>query len=181
VPPAGFEPALPPPEAGKTQIMRVSGVSVSRFPCSRCHGLLWCPWFIARTLARRRSSPVGDSATGHPYRVTWVAPPGTVTVAPARQAMPWSASAFRPGSLRNLRSERPDRRHSLRLDVLTMTRRAYVQIRCAVVALWSERHPRYAHRIWPVSTKLDSILPTLPVPVLAGYVPSETALGREGP
>jgi hypothetical protein len=44
-----------------------------------------------------------------------------------------------------------------------MTRSAYVQVRCAVVALWSEHHPRYAHRIRPASTKLDSILPTLPV------------------
>jgi hypothetical protein len=49
------------------------------------------------------------------------------------------------------------------LDVLTMTRSAYVQVRCAVVALWSERHPRYARRIRPASTKLDSILPNLPV------------------
>ena len=56
-----------------------------------------------------------------------------------------------------------DRRHSLRLDVLTMTRSAYVQVRCAVVALWSGHHRRYAHRIRPASTKLDSILPTLPV------------------
>jgi reverse transcriptase-like protein len=56
-----------------------------------------------------------------------------------------------------------DRRHSLRLDVLTVTRSAYVQVRCAVVALWSERSPRYAQQIRPASTKLDSILPTLPV------------------
>jgi hypothetical protein len=56
-----------------------------------------------------------------------------------------------------------DRRHSLRLDVLTMTRSAYVQVRCAVVALWSERSPRYAQQIRPASTKLDSFLPTLPV------------------
>jgi hypothetical protein len=54
-----------------------------------------------------------------------------------------------------------DRRHSLRLDVLTMTRSAYVQVRCAVVALWSERLPRYAQQIRPASLKLDSILPTL--------------------
>ena len=40
-----------------------------------------------------------------------------------------------------------DRRHPLRLDVLTMTRSAYVQVSCAVVALWSKHHPRYAHRI----------------------------------
>jgi hypothetical protein len=53
-----------------------------------------------------------------------------------------------------------DRRHSLRLDMLTSTRSAYVQVRCAVVALWSERIPRYAHRIRPASTKLDSIKPT---------------------
>jgi hypothetical protein len=31
VPPAGFEPALPPPEAGKTLIIPVSGVSASPF------------------------------------------------------------------------------------------------------------------------------------------------------
>ena len=40
-----------------------------------------------------------------------------------------------------------DRRHSLRLDMLTMTRSAYVQVRWAVVALWCERHPRYSRQI----------------------------------
>src|SRR5664279_1944180 len=30
--------------------------------------------------------------------------------------------------------------------MLTATRSAYVQVRCAVVALWSERHQRYAAR-----------------------------------
>src|SRR5262249_1208189 len=40
-----------------------------------------------------------------------------------------------------------DRRHSLRLDVLTITRRAYVQVRCAVFALWSEHDSGYAHQI----------------------------------
>jgi hypothetical protein len=55
-----------------------------------------------------------------------------------------------------------DRRHSLRLDMLTVTRSAYVQVRCAVVALWCERHSRYARQICPASSKLDSILPTLP-------------------
>jgi hypothetical protein len=59
-----------------------------------------------------------------------------------------------------------DRHHSLRLDVLTMTRSAYVQVRGAFVALWSERNPRYAQQIRLASTKLDSILPTLRV--LAG-------------
>jgi hypothetical protein len=53
-----------------------------------------------------------------------------------------------------------DRRHSLRLDILTSTRSTYVQVRCAVVALWSEHYRRYAHRIRPASTKLDSFLPT---------------------
>ncbi|MGH3548507.1 MAG: recombinase family protein [Pseudonocardiaceae bacterium] len=43
VPPAGFEPALPPPEAGKTPIMPASGVSRSRSPCSASHELPWCP------------------------------------------------------------------------------------------------------------------------------------------
>jgi hypothetical protein len=53
-----------------------------------------------------------------------------------------------------------DRRHPLRLDMLTSTRSAYVQVRCAVVALWSGHHRRYAQRIRPASTKLDSFLPT---------------------
>src|SRR5664279_4343374 len=37
-----------------------------------------------------------------------------------------------------------DRHHSLRRGIVTMTRSAYVQVRCTVVALWSERHQRYA-------------------------------------
>jgi hypothetical protein len=45
------------------------------------------------------------------------------------------------------RGQSADRRHSLRLDMLTMTRSACVQVRCAVVALWSEHHPRYARQI----------------------------------
>jgi hypothetical protein len=55
-----------------------------------------------------------------------------------------------------------DRRHPLRLDMSTSTRSAYVQVRCAVVALWSEHHSGYAHQIRPANTKLDSFLPTLP-------------------
>jgi len=55
-----------------------------------------------------------------------------------------------------------DRHHPLRLDVLTRTRSAYVRVRCAVVALWCGRHPRYAHRIRPASTRLDSIMTVLP-------------------
>jgi hypothetical protein len=43
VPPAGFEPVLPPPEAGRTPIMSVSTVSRSRLPCSSPHRVLWCP------------------------------------------------------------------------------------------------------------------------------------------
>lgn len=39
-----------------------------------------------------------------------------------------------------------DRRHSLRLGMLTMTRSAYVQVRCAVFALWSEHHSGYAQQ-----------------------------------
>jgi hypothetical protein len=45
------------------------------------------------------------------------------------------------------RGQSADRRHSLRLDMLTKTRSAYAQVRCAVVALWSEHHPRYARQI----------------------------------
>jgi hypothetical protein len=36
VPPAGFEPALPPPETGKTPIMPVSGAFPFHFACSGC-------------------------------------------------------------------------------------------------------------------------------------------------
>ena len=39
--PAGFEPALPPPETGTTLIMPVSGVS--RFSLLRTLEVLWCP------------------------------------------------------------------------------------------------------------------------------------------
>jgi hypothetical protein len=46
-----------------------------------------------------------------------------------------------------------DRRHSLRLDVLTMMRTAYMQVRCAVVALWSEHYPGYAHPRAPNLTR----------------------------
>ncbi len=41
-PPAGFEPALPPPEAGKTLIMPVYGVFLLCLPCSARHELPWC-------------------------------------------------------------------------------------------------------------------------------------------
>ena len=37
-----------------------------------------------------------------------------------------------------------DHYHSLRLGLLTMTRSAYLQVRCAVVALWSEHQAPYA-------------------------------------
>jgi hypothetical protein len=37
-----------------------------------------------------------------------------------------------------------DRHHSLRLDMLTKMRSAFVQVRCAVVALWSEHEAAYA-------------------------------------
>ncbi len=56
-----------------------------------------------------------------------------------------------------------DRRHPPRLDVLTMTRSAYLQVRCAVVAQ-VERAVLTLHpplRAWGV--KLDSISPTLSV------------------
>jgi hypothetical protein len=46
-----------------------------------------------------------------------------------------------------------DRRHSLRLGMLTMTRSAYVQVRCAVFALWSEHHSGYAQQTRPTSTQ----------------------------
>ena len=35
-----------------------------------------------------------------------------------------------------------------------MTRSAYVQVRCAVVALWSERHQRYAAKTGPETSNL---------------------------
>ena len=47
-----------------------------------------------------------------------------------------------------------DRHHSLRRGIMTMTRSAYVQVRCAVVALWSERHQRYAAETGPETSNL---------------------------
>ena len=47
-----------------------------------------------------------------------------------------------------------DRHHSLRRGIMTMTRSAYVQVRCAVVALWSERHQRYAAKTGPETSNL---------------------------
>ena len=59
-----------------------------------------------------------------------------------------------------------DRHHSLRLDMLTMTRSAFMQVRCAVLALWSEHKAAYAVWIRLATAKLDSFLPTSPVLVL---------------
>jgi hypothetical protein len=59
-----------------------------------------------------------------------------------------------------------DRHHSLRLDILTMTRSAFMQVRCAVVALWSEHEAEYTPGIRLATAKLDSVLPTSPVLVL---------------
>src|SRR3954467_12535271 len=53
-----------------------------------------------------------------------------------------------------------DRHHSLRLDMLTKTRSAFMQVRCAVVALWSEHEEGYATWTRPATTKLDSFLPS---------------------
>ena len=56
-----------------------------------------------------------------------------------------------------------DRRHPLRLDVLTMTRSAYLQVRCAAVAQ-VERAVSTLHPLFKgLEVKLDSILPTLSV------------------
>ena len=56
-----------------------------------------------------------------------------------------------------------DRRHPPRLDVLTMTRSAYLQVRCAVVAQVGQAvltlHPLFRG----LGAKLDSISPTLSV------------------
>ena len=56
-----------------------------------------------------------------------------------------------------------DRHHPLRLDVLTMTRSAYLQVRCAAVAQ-VERAVSTLHPLFKgLEVKLDSILPTLSV------------------
>src|SRR3954453_11690703 len=57
-----------------------------------------------------------------------------------------------------------DRHHSLRLDMLTKTRSAFVQVRCAVLALWSEHEAAYTAGSGPRRPKLDSFLPTLSAP-----------------
>src|SRR3954469_14451075 len=56
-----------------------------------------------------------------------------------------------------------DRLHPLRQSVLTWTRSAYGQVRCAVVALWSGREGQYADQIRPARTEFDSILTASPV------------------
>src|SRR6059058_4094564 len=56
-----------------------------------------------------------------------------------------------------------DRRHPLRQSVLTWTRSAYGQVRCAVVTLWSGREGQYADQIRPARTEFDSILTASPV------------------
>ena len=72
-----------------------------------------------------------------------------------------------------------DRRHPLRLDVLTMTRSAYLQVRCAVVAQVGRAmltlHPLFRG----LGAKLDSILPTLSVQ--ASQSRSGTLPGTGGP
>jgi len=56
-----------------------------------------------------------------------------------------------------------DRRHPLRLDVLTMTRSAYVHVGCAVVTQ-VERAVFTLHPLFRgLKVKLDSITPTLSV------------------
>jgi hypothetical protein len=60
-PPAGFEPALPPPEAGKTPIIPISGVSPFRFAWSRSHELQWYP-------AVHCTNPCTTSTAGHVQR-----------------------------------------------------------------------------------------------------------------
>ena len=47
-----------------------------------------------------------------------------------------------------------DRHHSLRRWMLTATRESYEQVRCAVVALWSERNRRYAAQTRPGKSNL---------------------------
>src|SRR3954470_7490701 len=48
--------------------------------------------------------------------------------------------------------------------MLTKTRSAFMQVRCAVVALWSEHEAAYATWIRPATTKLDSFSPTSSAP-----------------
>src|SRR3954468_24660379 len=72
-----------------------------------------------------------------------------------------------------------DRHHSLRLDMLTKTRSAFMQVRCAAVALWSEHEAAYATWIRPATTKLDSFSPTSSAPAsLADPLPSPSRAQR---
>jgi hypothetical protein len=80
--------------------------------------------------------------------------------APAPQGMPWSASGFSSRLTQGPAVRVADRHHSLRLDMLTKTRSAFLQVRCAVVALWSEHEEGYATWTRPATTKLDSFLPS---------------------
>src|SRR4051812_44960589 len=79
--------------------------------------------------------------------------------APARQGMPWSASAFEQAhaGTRGPRGRPPPLATPRYVD---LTRSAFMQVRCAVVALWSEHEEAYATWIRPATTKLDSFLPS---------------------
>jgi hypothetical protein len=69
-----------------------------------------------------------------------------------------------------------------------MTRSAYVQVKCAVVALWSERHQRYAATTGLEASNLtpnsgfagSSFLGEARVPVLGEFPVQRVERGRAG-
>ena len=64
-----------------------------------------------------------------------------------------------------------------------MTRSAYVQVRCAVVALWSERHQRYAAKTGPETSNLTQNYgfagSSFLADVLAGFAGRPPATGED--
>jgi hypothetical protein len=73
-----------------------------------------------------------------------------------------------------------DRHHSLRRWIVTLTRSAYVQVRCAVFALWSERHQRYAARTRPETSNLTQDSGFAGCSLLVGRALSRDALTLAG-
>src|SRR6187551_353390 len=108
----------------------------------------------------------GSSAPQHPVdHLAVVAPaatPARLRPSPTRHAVVGLRLSSRLAQGPAVRVA--DRHHSLRLDMLAKTRSAFLQVRCTVVALWSEHEAAYATWIRPATTKLDSFLPTSSAP-----------------
>src|SRR6187551_2312038 len=127
----------------------------------------------------------GSSAPQHPVdHLAVVAPaatPARLRPSPTRHAVVGLRLSSRLAQGPAVRVA--DRHHSLRLDMLAKTRSAFLQVRCTVVALWSEHEAAYATWIRPATTKLDSFSPTSSAPAslaLRGRMSAPADVGARG-